>query len=74
MMSSGNVFDLQKLLGHTKIEMTMVYAHLSPNHLQGSLRFMSSGYDQLIEGNNDFRTAIEPQDESNGKKLRIIET
>ena len=40
MMAGGNVFDLQKLLGHTKIEMTMVYAHLSPNHLQGSLRFM----------------------------------
>lgn len=30
MMSGGNVFDLQKLLGHTKIELTMVYAHLSP--------------------------------------------
>lgn len=35
MMAGGNVFDLQKLLGHTKIEMTMIYAHLSPNHLQG---------------------------------------
>lgn len=41
MMNGGNVFDLQKLLGHTKIDMTMRYAHFSPNHLQESLRFMN---------------------------------
>lgn len=60
MMSGGNVFDLQKLLGHTKIEMTMVYAHLSPNHLQGSLRFMGGGCDQLLESDNNFSTPIAP--------------
>jgi integrase len=74
MMSGGNVFDLQKLLGHTKIEMTMVYAHLSPNHLQGSLRFMGGGNDLQIESNNDFRTVIEPRGESTEKNLRIIES
>lgn len=41
MMNGGNVFDLQKLLGHTKIDMTMKYAHFTPDHLQGSLRFMN---------------------------------
>jgi len=41
MMNGGNVLDLQKLLGHTKIDMTMRYAHFSPNHLQESLRFMN---------------------------------
>ncbi len=41
MMNGGNVFDLQKLLGHTKIDMTMRYAHFSPDHLQSSLRFMN---------------------------------
>ena len=42
----GNVFDLQKLLGHTKIDMTMRYAHFSPDHLQGSLRFMNMVEDE----------------------------
>lgn len=73
MMSGGNVFDLQKLLGHTKIVMTMIYAHLSPNHLQGSIRFMSSGCDVHIESDNDFRPVIDPRGESNGKSLRIID-
>lgn len=40
MMNGGNVFDLQKLLGHTDIKMTMRYAHLTPDHLQESLKFM----------------------------------
>lgn len=39
-ISGGNVFDLQKLLGHTDIKMTMRYAHFTPDHLQGSLKFM----------------------------------
>lgn len=37
--NGGNAFDLQKLLGHTDIKMTMRYAH--PNHLQGSIKFMN---------------------------------
>lgn len=41
MMNGGNVFDLQKLLGHTDIKMTMRYAHFTPNHLQSSLKFMN---------------------------------
>lgn len=41
MMNNGNLFDLQKLLGHTKNDMTMRYAHLSPGHLQDSVKFMT---------------------------------
>lgn len=41
MMNNGNLFDLQKLLGHTKNDMTMRYAHLSPDHLQDSVKFMT---------------------------------
>jgi len=40
MMNGGNVFELQKILGHTKIDMTLRYAHFSPTHLQSSTKFM----------------------------------
>ena len=33
MMGGGNILALQKALGHTDIKQTMVYAHLSPDHL-----------------------------------------
>ena len=49
MMNGGNVFDLQKLLGHTDIKMTMRYAHFTPDHLQGSIKFM----DMTDEENNN---------------------
>ena len=47
MMNGGNVFDLQKLLGHTDIKMTMRYAHFTPDHLQGSIKFMD-----MVEGSS----------------------
>jgi len=36
MMNGGQLYDLQRILGHTKMEMTMVYAHLSPQHLRNA--------------------------------------
>lgn len=44
MMNDGNVFDLQKLLGHTDIKMTMRYAHYSPEHLQNAMKGFELGY------------------------------
>jgi site-specific recombinase XerD len=41
MMNGGNVFDLQKILGHTDIKMTMRYAHFTPDHLQTSIKYMN---------------------------------
>jgi integrase len=34
MMNGGNILALQKILDHSSLNMTMRYAHLSPNHLQ----------------------------------------
>ncbi len=33
-MNGGNILALQKILDHSTLNMTMRYAHLSPNHLQ----------------------------------------
>lgn len=33
MMNGGNILTLQKILGHTTINQTMVYAHLAPDYL-----------------------------------------
>jgi site-specific recombinase XerD len=37
MMNNGNILTLKELLGHSKIETTMVYAHFSPNYLKDAL-------------------------------------
>lgn len=34
MMKGGNIIELKELLGHSRVEMTMIYAHLSPEHLR----------------------------------------
>lgn len=42
-MSGGDIYDLQKLLGHTNIGMTTRYAHLSMDHLQNAMKDFSLG-------------------------------
>lgn len=34
MMNGGNILTLQRILGHSSLQMTMRYAHLAPDHLQ----------------------------------------
>lgn len=34
MMNGGNILTLQKVLGHSSLDMTMKYSHLSPDYLQ----------------------------------------
>lgn len=43
MMKGGNLFELQKLLGHANIEETMIYAHLSPEHLEKASQIVNFG-------------------------------
>lgn len=37
MMNGGNIFDLQKILGHADLKETQRYAHLSNEHLQKAI-------------------------------------
>lgn len=39
MMSGGNILVLQKILGHSDIQMTMRYAHFAPEHLETALHY-----------------------------------
>ena len=36
--NGGNILTLQKILGHSSLAMTMLYAHLAPDHLQDAVR------------------------------------
>jgi integrase len=36
MIKGGNIYDLQKILGHSELKITSQYAHLSPDHLKGA--------------------------------------
>lgn len=37
MINGGNILALNKILGHKTIQMTMVYTHLAPDHLEDAL-------------------------------------
>jgi integrase len=39
MMNGGNILVLQRVLGHTDINMTMRYAHFAPDHLEDAVKF-----------------------------------
>lgn len=39
MINGGNILTLKKILDHSDISMTMVYAHLAPNHMQEAIQF-----------------------------------
>jgi integrase len=55
MMAGGNILELQKLLGHSTLAMTMVYAHLSPDHLAAGVARMS--FAQPVAGTLSFDEA-----------------
>jgi integrase len=50
-MNKGNIYDLQKLLGHTEIAMTTRYAHHSMEHLQSAMSNFNLGTAKEIAQN-----------------------
>ncbi len=36
-MNGGNILVLQKILGHSSLDVTMRYAHLAPEHLKEAI-------------------------------------
>ena len=45
MMKGGNIYDLQKILGHSDLASTMIYAHLSPQHLAQAANIVNYSFE-----------------------------
>ena len=52
MMNGGNIYELQKILGHSSISMTQIYAHLSPKHLLGAAKVVNFGEVNEVSDSN----------------------
>lgn len=48
MMNGGNIYDLQKILGHSSLEMTQRYAHMSNDHLADAIKIVSFAPDAAL--------------------------
>lgn len=73
MMNGGNLYDLQKILGHTNSKMTERYAHLSPTHLEKAIQVVSFG--TALEGIASEENPKPPfflHGEGNGQKTHLI--
>ncbi|MCX6112566.1 MAG: tyrosine-type recombinase/integrase [Proteobacteria bacterium] len=57
MMHGGNVFTLQKLLGHKSVNMTMKYAHLSEDFLKDAVNVVNFSGEEKTEDST--KTALE---------------
>ncbi len=53
MMKGGNLYDLQKILGHSTVKMTERYAHLSPTHLENAIQIVNFSGEGAKNVDND---------------------
>jgi len=54
-MSGGNLLALQKILGHSKFEMTQIYSHLAPDFMAGEMARLSFGLSTTEEADSVVR-------------------
>lgn len=72
MMNGGNIYDLQKILGHTKIEMTARYAHLSPEHLMRATEIVCFNFETERGANlESYSSKLAPRNLSDQKSNLI---
>jgi site-specific recombinase XerD len=51
MMAGVDLATVKELMGHRSIQMTMKYAHLSPDHKRKAIEMLGSRIDQKSSGN-----------------------
>jgi hypothetical protein len=63
-MNSGDIFKLQKILGHRSIEMTLRYTHLAPHAF-------ADDYGRLPEVSGQFTSGASDEEEVTQEPRRI---
>lgn len=59
MMNNGNIYDLQKILGHSSVKTTERYSHFSMQHIRNRAEVVSFGEDQKVIAVDFKRTGTE---------------
>lgn len=69
MMNGGNLNDLREILGHTKIEMTLIYAHVAQEHLAKASNIVSFG---VLKDENMNSTFLAPQKKNSVEENLVL--